>query len=319
MAKRIKEDDILIKVQNTTIKIGDSYEVVGKMDLDAPDEAFKKHNTTKYLIKGIGDSRSIPFDDKRNLWDTGFDVRDTSNRDMKEEDKAYVSAYNKHIKEPYEEKYNVKLDALDRKDSPWYDLIIDIQKGRIFDTTDEKDRLQLFLALQHYFVCEKDDKSYKTRNANYNIINKAKSIDVKKDRYGKKLEAITVFNNLLNSDTDTLYLILEWIGYGTVRNTPKESLMLQVMESFEQEEGYTSVQNFLDVYKMSQDKTRKEELDLFSYLNQLRYTNRLKYERREFLLDGEVIGNSLKDAAKRALANPELKSKIINIAADVFK
>lgn len=309
------KNDITFKVQNFEIKLGESYEITGKLDLDAP-EGFRAHNTTKYLIGGIGDVRSVPFDDIRNLWDTGFDEDDESNQSVHPDERAArVKAFVDHIKKTYEKKYNVKLDNIDRPDSPWLNFKIDLYKGRTFDTSNEKDRLELFLALQHYYLHDKDDKSYKKSNASFNLINKIKVTDIKKDRYNNKLKALKVFNTLLDSGLEDLYIILEWLGYSSVRNTPKENLLFSVMESFEAEEGHIAISNFLDTYKMTQDNTKKEELEIFSLLNELRYKGKVKYERREFLLDGEVIGNSLKDASKRALANPDLIDKIKNIAA----
>lgn len=314
----MKEKEIKFKVQNFEIKIGESYEVTSKLDLDAPD-GMRKYGTTKYLTKGAGDIRSVPFDDSKNLWDTGFDEDDNSNQTVHvNERSARVKAFVEHIKKPYERKYNVKLDNIDRPDSPLLDFMINIYKGRVFDTSKEKDRLELFFALQHYYLHDKDDRSYKISNANYNIINKIKVIDAKKDRYSNKIKALKIFNTLLDSNIKDLYIVLEWLGYSSVRNTPKEDLLFSVMESFEAEEGYIAISNFLDTYKMTEDKARREELEIFSYLNELRYKGRVKFEKREFKLDGEVIGNSLKDASKRALSNPELKDRILNVAASVL-
>lgn len=312
------KNDIIFNVQNFEVKLGESYEVTGKLDLDAPD-GFVKYNTTKYLMQGVGDVRSVPFDERKNLWDTGFEEADESNKTVHEDVRsARVKSFVTHVKKPYELKYNVKLDNIDRPDSPWLDFKIDIYKGRVFNTEDEKERLELFLALQHYYLHDKDDKNYKRGNANYTLINKVKVTDVKRDRYTNKIKAITIFNTLSEAKSEDLFIILEWLGYSSVRNTPSSDLLFSVMESFEAEEGHIAVSNFLDTYKMTQDKSKKEELEIFSLLNELRYKGRVKYERKQFTLDGEVIGNSLKDASKRALNDPDLVDKIKNIAADVL-
>ena len=45
-----KDNEVTLKVANTEIKIGSTYEVIGKLDRSAPD-GFQKNNTTKGIIE----------------------------------------------------------------------------------------------------------------------------------------------------------------------------------------------------------------------------------------------------------------------------
>ena len=60
--RKPKKDAVKFKIENTEIIIGDTYEIVGKLDRDAPD-GFQKFNTTKVLMEGIKEIHSVPFDE----------------------------------------------------------------------------------------------------------------------------------------------------------------------------------------------------------------------------------------------------------------
>jgi len=303
--------EVTFKVANTEITIGNQYEVTGKLDMDAPD-GFRQHNTTKYLARGTGELHCVPFSEEQGVWDTGFDVDSPCNEDINPDIREeLVKTYVTHIQKPYEKKYPKKLTSSDVPDSFWKDYMVDVYKGRVFDTNNIKDRLDLFIILQHYRVCEKGDKSYKTRFAHYNIENKEKLKSVKQTRNTNKRTAIAKFDTLLSGNKEDLYTVLEWLGFGSIRNSQASALEDLVMDWFENEDyGFQNIQNFLDTCALMSNEERKEEMEMFSVLNKLRNRGKLKFERQEFSLNGEPLGNSLKDIAKRSTTDAELREKI---------
>lgn len=323
MAK--KNDKVTFRVSNTDITLGYTYEVVPKYDADAPD-GFRQWNTTKLLMRGVGETHGVTFDYSLNMWDTGFEMDSLCNSDIPEyEREVLVKAYNTHIKLPFEKKFRKDLSPVDTEDdkgfstSFWSTFGVEIYKGRTFDTSNVKELLELFVILKHFKVCEKGEKSYLAREAKYNIINKEKLTSLKDTRNAEKLEAIAKFHVMLNSDKETLFTVLEWLNFGSVRNSEDITLQNIVMDYFENPDyGHQNISNFLETYKMTESESRKEEMEMFSLLNKMNNRRLFKYERKEYTLNGDPIGNSLKDIAARCLKDPELRKDVI-AAADKAK
>lgn len=310
------KDQQKIRVANTDIILGSTYELIGKKDFDAPD-GFQNYSTTKYLIPGIAEHKSVSFDETIMLWDTGFYEHSNCNKTLvPEERSSAVEAYKKYIKEPYEKTYRV--DCSESNDEFWKSYNYELYTHKSFDTTNKKDLFDLYHILKQGKACEVGEKDYTLgASANYCIRNIEKAISLQEEKSNNKFEAITKFSVLLETtdfeEDDTLYTILEWMNFSNVRGADKESIKRLIQKAFDHEKtGYDTSMRFLDALSMSKDSHAKKEMEMFSILNKLNVRRKLEYKRKQYFLNEELLGNTLKEAAKSSLSNPDKKKKILD-------
>lgn len=305
-----------IRVANTDIVIGETYEIVGKKDMSAL-EGLQKHNSTKWLIPGIKEFRGVLYDENQQRWDTGFEEDSDCNRTMPASARgAAVDSYVSLVQKPYEKWSRKDTNAVN--DDFWSDYLFEIYTGKTFDTSNPKDLFDLFHALKQGKVCEVGEKdAVLQRTARYCIKNREQSVGLQEQKLLDKVEAFSTFTTLLDAldpeKDDTLYTILEWINITNIRGAEKDAIKRTVLRLFDNDKtGHDSIQRFLEAYNMTKSETQKEEMELFSMLNKLYVKRKIEYKRKEYWLDEVRLGNTLKIAAKSAFNNPEVKEHIIS-------
>ncbi len=319
--KHIENKRVTIKVANTELHIGETYEVIGKRDMDAP-SGFIENNTSKLLMAGIKELRSVPYDDVLERFDTGFEVQSYCNYKIPGYEKTVlVDQYVKLIKEPYEKAYNKNTDAINS--DFWMGnadgakpYICEIFKGKKFDTSNPKDLFDLFHALKQGFICEEGERDADLQRAKYCIKNASKVISLQEERENDKFEAITTFGILLNTvdadENDTLYTILEWMQITNIRGADKDTLRRTFTKLLANDKtGYDSAKRFLEAYNLSNSDKGREKMEVFAMLSKLQLRRKIEFKRNQYFLNDELIGNHLKGAAELALQKPELKETII--------
>ena len=308
-----------VKVMNTTLTIGDIYEVRGKVDYDAP-KGFQDFATTKYLIPGIAEIRGINFDEQTRRWDTGFEVNSPSNsRIAPEEREALVKVYNELIRKPYEEYYNVDCSATN--DDFWLTYMYRLHTGDLYDTSKPNELFDLFHALKQGRIVEVGEKDATLqRTAKYTIKDRNRVQTLQEERREAKFEAALMFKNLLDANSEDLEIVLEWIGFASIRNLKPDDIKKQVYAKFEDPTmGYENAQRFLEAVSLTDSKQGKEEMEIFSALSRLRTKQKLEFKRQQFYLDGVLLGNTLKSAAKSAVMDVEKKAVIIDAYEKINK
>jgi len=315
--KELKSKVQKIRVANTEIVIGSTYEVIPKKDLDAPTPIKGGMPTVKNQLPGTGEVRSIVWDDVMRRWNTGFEVRSACNSTINPNEKeSLVEIYNKYIKEPYEEYYGI--DASATNDEFWVDYLYEINTNKLFDTSNPKDLFDLFHALKQGRICEVGERDATLqRSAKYCIRNLEKQVSFQEERIKTKAKAMRTFMNMLDAldpkKDDTLYTILEWMNLSNIRGAEAEVLERQVLKMFDNEKtGHDSAERFIDAYDMIKSEKGKEEMELFSIINKLNIKRKLEFKRQQYYLEDVLLGNTPKAAAKAALTNPEIKELIIS-------
>jgi hypothetical protein len=313
-SQKVEDKKQRIKVANTEIVIGETYEIIPKKDMDAP-SGFQQFNTTKLLIEGIGEIRGIVFDETIRRWDTGFEVGSPCNKSLNFLGKdAQIKVYNDLIAKPYEEYFRIETDAIN--DEFWISYNYKLFTGRQFDTKNPADLFDLFHALKQGKICEVGEKDATLqRSANYCIRSREKVITLQEERANDKAEAIFTFMTLLdalNDKDDTLYTILEWMPLSNIRGAEKDVLKRTMLKLFEDAKlGYDNARRFLDAYEMTKSPTGMKEMELFSMLQKLSIKQKLEYKRQQYYLDGTLLGNTIKGSAKAAISNPEIRQLVV--------
>lgn len=320
--KHIENKRVTVKVANTDIHIGETYEVIGKRDLDAP-SGFIEHNTTKLLMAGIKELRSVPYDEVSERFDTGFEVHSACNFKIPAYEKeVLVAQYNKLIKVPYEKAYNKDVSAVN--EDFWMGnadgakpYICEIYTGKTFDTSNAKDLFDLFHALKQGFICEEGEKDSDLQKAKYCIKNKNKVLSLQEERENDKFEANFVFSTLLATvdadENDTLYTILEWMQISNIRGADKDTLKRTFIKLISNEKtGYDSAKRFLEAYNLSDSDKGREKMEIFAMLSKLQLRRKIEFKRNQYFLEDELLGNHLKGAAEMALQKSDLRERIIS-------
>lgn len=306
-----------LKIANTNIVLGNKYNVVGKPDKDAP-KAFQEHETTKYLFEGLQEHRTVPYDEETNSWDTAFEYDSPSNKNT---NKVEVDNFKKHIKEPYEKRFKVSLDSTN--DDFWQDYSLALYTNKEFNTNKPKDLLDLFQALKKGYVCEKGEKAYDLQGARYCIEDNNKKKDLKERRANAKMDAYFTLNTLLATikKDDDLYTILEWISFPSARTLKDvDALKTAVALFFDNPiSGQVNCEKFLETYEALKKPEMKAEMEYYSALTKLSHQGKLKYSKRQYHLNGILVGNSLKEGAKVASFNDERGKELQKTIQDALE
>lgn len=318
-----KSDKKSFTIGNFTVEKGKTYEVIGKKDPDAP-KAFKDYNTSKYLMPGIGEKRAISFDEDKRLWDTGFynDSKVNNKISASEVDKKeMVLLYNELVKEPYEKKYRVNLEPVLGNEF-WDNYTYHLYKGRIFNTDDEQDMLDLYLALQNGRICAVDEKNPTLRNdARYCVKNREREITMFQERAEMKMESLAAFSTLLKLDPktdDRLYTILSWLNLPDLRDSDSDAIKKTVLMHFEDPRlGNDFAERFLKAYEDSQTELGARKFGFFTMAQELWKARVIEFKKQEYFLNGKRIGASMKEIAESCTVNPQ-NGKVLEEAYEEF-
>ena len=311
-----KTKDWEIKINGITLKSNTIYEVKPKYDADA-NIGFKKNNTSKLLSKGTAESLCIPFNEQRQLWDTGLE--ESSPRYLNwniSEVKTLVASLKNAIVDPFEATREDGVLSNKEKNKFWDTYTVDIYVGRLFNTKNEKDALDLYLAVANYMVTEKNNKENKKPDsikAHYDIENREFATSFKEDRQVNKMEAIGNFYTLLNNDREKLLNIMEWLEVNEDRSCDSRKLTSIVTLHFEQQDvskAQEFCKKFKDVVVMANTPNGEQQIQNMVDLNILKRAKILVYEHKEYWLGDLLVGSRMKDGAIKAISDKGLQDAI---------
>ena len=309
VASAKKDNEIIIKISNSYIKVGETYEISSKRDGTAPD-GMQDKETTKFLNEGNKEIRSIYYDESRRAWDTGFYPESMCLVNMLNEDESYKQAYIKHIKIPYEKAFNV--DCSQTNNEFWDNYRYEIKVNKSFKTSDPKDLFDLFHALAQGRVCEVGEKDPILQKANYTIRNLEAVKSVEDSRLEDKFEATSTFMVLLNTDKEKLYSVLEWIQLSEVRTMDDKVIKSTFLRSFDHPKtGYDFSRRFLEGLKMYDTDNGKKQMEYFIICQKLLTKNKVERKLGVLYYDGLMLGNSVKEVSLKALTNTEISDKLV--------
>jgi hypothetical protein len=228
-----------------------------------------------------------------------------------------VSALNKAIVIPYEATYGEgKLS--NTNDKFWLPYTVNLFVGRLFNTKNEKDALDLYLAVSNYMVTEKNNKENKKPDsikAKYDIENREFATSFKEDRQVNKMEAIGNFYTLLNNDKEKLLNIMEWLEINDDRNCDNRKLTSKITLYFEQQDSAKAnefCKKFKDTVSMANSANGEAQIQNLVDLNILKRNKILTYEHKEYWIGDILVGSKMKDGAIKAISDMALQEAIRN-------
>lgn len=298
-----KDNTIVLTIQNSTIKIGETYEVSPKLDRTAPD-GMQEKETTKFLNTGNKESRAIPFDEARRAWDTGFYPESNCFKGTMTtlED---IKLYNTHIREPYEKAFSV--DCSQTNNTFWDKYRYDLKSFSSLNTEDPKARFDLFHALAQARMCEVGEKDDILQKANYTIRNIEAVKSTEDLRLEDKYTATSSFITLIAGDREKLNSILEWIQMSDVSSMDERVLKSTFLRSFDNPKtGYDFARRFLEGLKMYDNDNGKKQMEFFRITQKLVVKNKIDKKLGALYLDGVLLGNTVKEVSLKALTQSDI-------------
>lgn len=317
-SKKNKGFEIKVPGSNFVIKSNTIYRVKPKVDNNAPD-GFRNQGTTKVIHPAVSDTVTAPFDIAMGVWDTGFFTDSPCLRGMKPEEQLnHVKNVTKHIVEPVEKiKGKGTLNHLANND--FFDkYVITLANKMIFNTAEPLQLLSLYLAVvgkQLTPSTEVGNRTYK--HSAFQVINREQEVSTKEQSTLDSMKAMGEFYSLLQNNKEKLSKIFKYLK---ISNTliKDEGTFMTVFNRYieDREDGYRNGKIFLDTLERFSGEG-EAELNVFSDLNTLYDKGIIKINRKQFYYKDINLGNTLKEAASKVMAETELRKTILEVVADL--
>ena len=305
-----------IKVNGVTLKSDTLYQVVPKIDHNAPD-GFKEHGTSKLLSPIISETVSCIFDSNANVWDTGFYVNSPCYRGMKREEvEIIVDTLQKTIVTPVEQMLGEGKLSHYSTNTYWDELMINLRNGKVFNTSNPVDLLYLYMAILHNNLAPKEEEeAYRFKKAKYCIVNKQEVVSIRQKREMDKNNAIGLFYTLFHNDKQKLLLVFDYIGLTSVTEDTPETTFNSVFNQFitDKQNGYQNVEIFLQAIDLSSDEAGIREMSIFRDLKTLFNVGVIIRKYSEYFLDEVSLGTNFKDATQKVLQDKNLEIRISEV------
>jgi hypothetical protein len=316
MSRSVKAaDDFELTVHGFKLKGNTIYQVIPKPDEDAPD-GFRRERTTKMLSPRIDEIVGCIKNPQTNTWDTGFYEHSPCYKHLPfEEREITVAKAVKNIKEPIENIYGGVDKLGQNNDEFWDDYAIRLKNGRIFNTNEPKDMLDLYIAILHGSLAPKELASTERfRDASYCVVNKNEVIDRKLSKDLNYNKAVGNFFALLENDKPTLVGILNYIGLPARIDTDEVTLNNTVTNYLKNKQsGEQNTEMFLEAFKAAKTDEGKKEIQIYQQLKELAKKGIVKKEGTLYILGDSKLGASFKIAAKTVAGDQKLQEKLIDL------
>lgn len=306
-------DSFSVTVHGFEIKSNSIYQVIPKPDEDAPD-GFRKERTTKILSPRIGEIVGCVKNAQTNTWDTGFYIYSPCYKNLPMDDREEIASnVVKNIKEPIENLYGGTERLDQNNDEFWDDYSFELKNGGIFNTSDPKDLLNLYMAVLHRALAPKKDASESAyREAKYCVVNKDEVIDRKLQKDLNYNKAVGSFWVLLENNKSKLLNVLSYLGLQADEKT-SEATLSNVVTNFLQhkQNGDQNVDIFLDAFAKAKTTEGYKEISLFKELKDLAKKGIVTKEAGSYMLAGKTLGATFKIAASVVANDQSLQEAVI--------
>lgn len=315
MAVKSKDtDNVILKIYDFELKKDTLYEIKEKLDTSAPD-GFKEYNTTKVLSDTVVDTfPGAVFDRERGIWDTGLYPTSSSFMRAVQSDNraAALKSIKENIIKPIEAEKGIDvLDQNSNNNRFWDSFRIDLQRGKIFDTSKAEDLLRLYLLLIHKRVTPKHMEShpeFKQPISMYCIVDKESSVSREAEKEMRQAKASALFYNLLSTDRKGLVRVLDYLGISASDST-EDAVLYTIFGNFikSKEDKYQNDKIFIETVEKYQTEDGEEEIFIHSKLKELYLKGKVKNKKGEIWIDDVFLESGWKNASRKVKEDKELK------------
>jgi hypothetical protein len=288
-------------IGNTSIEIGKKYMIDNKFDASAPD-GMKAIRATKFPMSDNDTLGCVYYNETTNQYDTGFYEHSRClDRLSLEQAKERVAIYWKHIKTPYEKFRNVDLDQTATNDF-WKSYRYTIHANKEFDTNNINELFDLYNALMQGDICNEDERDPMYRqNSMFTISNPAEVKHKSKNNTKKRMNAITVFNEMADANREKLDSILGYINRGNTGKIDSDELKVMYYTVINDEKtGIDFVERFNEACSKYETPNGELEMEFFSIVQLLLSRGKIKKVGTRYMTANEnvFLGNTPQDIAK---------------------
>lgn len=313
------KDSFEIKIPGTdfTIMSNTIYTVIPKPDPNAPD-GFKEHGTTKVLNPDVGVTMGAPYNSDMNVWDTGFYEFSPCFRGMNDKEiKAHIDNVQEHIIKPVERIKGVGV--LHHLNNKFFDdLVIPLANKTSFNTGAPLELLGLYFSILSRELCPKENEGNPNfKQASYMVVSRSKEISNLAQTDIDNGKAMGEFYSLLKTNKPKLEKLFRYLGIASTA-IEDEDTFFTVFNRFlkDKQDGYRNSKIFLRELAKFETEEGEEELQLFYLLHDLYDKKVVKLIKSEYYLNGISLGNSIKHAAMKAVRDPDIKKKIVELSVE---
>lgn len=302
--------DVIVSVNGLDIKKNSLYKIVDKADNNALD-GLKEYGSTKIPQEYMGTSAQCPWDQQSSTYDTGFYTFSPCYKGLDQEARVkLVNILQDNIVDPYEKVYG--HGTLDNKNENfWSNYNIDLEEGRIFNTSNVKDLLDLYISMRGFELTPKalvGDPRFK--NSQFFIEDREVSNKKRNERAQNYMSVLQHFFIMLNSEKHKLISVLKYANMNGANSMTIDTPSTNIQALFKDwiDGDVKNVDNFLRISTMINKKAGLEEVTLYSLLLDMNKRNKLPKVGEEFTYDDIPLGADLKSAAKNLATKTNLKS-----------
>lgn len=304
--KEIKRKRKVLAVVNDFKIMSDTlYDVVGKHDGSAP-QAFQDANIAKAPFKENSTYIVCPYDDLAKVYDTGFYPRSRcyDGMDRTEVAKMVEDRVN-NIKIPYEQfiQNTVEQNNFDF----WDSMSCQVYMGKTFNTAIMVDLFELYIGVHSGQLTPLEmDGDPRFMNSMYCFREKEGSRDFIQQREINKMNISYKFMSALKGDKKERQAVIDlllYIGIVTRPDITEDEYYVGTLSNWINGKP-TNVDNLLDVWDRSSDKSFREVLEFNRIINILQRRGRVSMSPSGLQYNGQVIGPDPRTAAELVATQP---------------
>lgn len=303
----------IITLYDFTIKTNTLYEVVEKYDANAP-QGFKKYETTKALDKDIQNLENVAvFNSMIGGWDTGLYAESPLlNMAIPSEETRNIvlKQLEEYITEPIERvRGKGALRSTEDNNTFWDNLQVEVFKGKVFNTSDPMQLLQLYLLILRRALTPQEHESHPNFiNSQYCILDKELVMDKENEQALRIVKAYSLYGGLRTSSKSSLLAILNYLNFNVDENVNDSSLDLMFKRFIEhKKDGIFNIKEFIQVSEEYSTKEGKNIINFYQQLKEMYANGLVELRGKEVYIDGEYIGSSFKNAAMAINQNKDVR------------
>ena len=299
--------DFSVKVPGIDFELesNKTYRIGGRVDSASPD-GWKEQGISKFQHPLNSEGAIVRFDAERNVWDTGLYKSSPCYARYPQLGEENQKIFEEFLLE------DLKLTMPDDAFSPkannkyWDEYSFPINQPLTIRTSTPQNFLGMWFALLHYTVAPKEKENfpiYREMRTGYTVVDiKEKSSNKQKSEF-EKSKATSKFVNLLESDkkSDKVFLekLMDYVGFKG--NIETEAGILNSQFNYwinNKKESHKNASYFNQTFERFSTEEGREELEIYNNLKDCMKTGSVTFNRSEYYLGEESLGNNLKEADK---------------------
>lgn len=314
-------DNLICEINGLAIRKNTTYQIVDKIDNNALD-GLRHYGSTKFPLSGSSDFVGPVYDKVAKVYDTGFYVHSPIYSGVSLEDRqSFVDKLHTNIVEPYELIYGIGV--LDNKNTSfWDDFVINLESGRVFNTSNIQDLLELYIAMTGFHLTPSEKVGDpRFEKSSFVIEDRTSTLEKRNVRKANYMTALQKFFVMLSTNKHKLVPVLRYVGMKGAMfldsdNTDDETINAYFKDWIDEEPAH--VDDFLRVCKLAEKKLGMEEITMYSILLQKQKEKELVKVGDEYVYDEMPLGHDLKLSAKNLVTKTSLKTLREKLVSEEF-